>query len=57
MKKTSLTLLPDYSQWLTCLKQRISGARQRALLAANEEQIRLYHDIRCDILLLKEVTA
>jgi predicted nuclease of restriction endonuclease-like (RecB) superfamily len=45
------TLLPaDYSEWLNSLKQRIQGARQRALLAANEEQIRLYHYIGCEIL-------
>lgn len=40
----------EYAQWLTALKQRINGARQRALLAANDEQIRLYHDIGRDIL-------
>jgi len=50
MKKTALTLPADYADWLTSLKQRISGARQRALLAANDQQIRLYHDIGCDIL-------
>lgn len=50
MNKTSLTLPPDYARWLTSLKQRIRGARQRALLAANDEQIRLYHDIGRDIL-------
>jgi len=44
------TLPPDYTEWLTILKQRIRGARQRALLAANEEQIRLYHDIGREIL-------
>lgn len=32
------------------MKQRISGARQRALLSANEEQIRLYQDLGRDIL-------
>ena len=50
MNKTHLALPPDYAQWLTSLKQRIRGARQRALLAANDEQIRLYHDIGRDIL-------
>ena len=45
-----LSVLPsDYADWLASLKQRIRGARQRALLAANEEQIRLYHDIGRDI--------
>ena len=44
-------LLPaDYGAWLTDLKRRIQGARQRALLAANGEQIRLYHDIGREIL-------
>lgn len=45
-----LALPPDYSDWLTRLKQRIGNARQRALLAANEEQIRLYHEIGREIL-------
>jgi len=39
-----------YADWLVSLKQRIQGARQRAVLAANEEQIRLYHDIGREIL-------
>jgi len=39
-------LLPaDYPDWLASLKNRIQGARMRALLAANDEQLRLYHDI------------
>lgn len=50
MSKNSLVLPEDYNDWLTGLKQRIRGARQRALLAANEEQIRLYHDIGREIL-------
>jgi predicted nuclease of restriction endonuclease-like (RecB) superfamily len=46
-----LTNLPaDYADWLTALKLRIQGARQRAVLAANAEQIRLYHDIGREIL-------
>jgi predicted nuclease of restriction endonuclease-like (RecB) superfamily len=40
----------DYGAWLTSLKRRILGARQRAVLSANAEQIRLYHDIGRDIL-------
>jgi predicted nuclease of restriction endonuclease-like (RecB) superfamily len=40
-----LALPADYADWLASLKQRIRGARQRALLAVNEEQIRLYHEI------------
>jgi predicted nuclease of restriction endonuclease-like (RecB) superfamily len=48
---TNLPTLPaDYAQWLTSLKQRIQGARQRALLAVNDSQIRLYHEIGRDIL-------
>ena len=50
MSKVILTLPPDYSEWLISLKQRIRGARQRALLAANEEHIRLYFDIGREIL-------
>ena len=44
-------LLPaDYSDWLSSLKQRIASARQKAILAANGEQIRLYHEIGKEIL-------
>src|ERR1035437_2574472 len=50
MSNTLLTLPANYADWLASLKQRIQGARQRALLAANNEQIRLYHDIGRDIL-------
>lgn len=50
MKKRVLALPADYPQWLASLKDRILGARQRALLAANGEQIRLYHDIGREIL-------
>jgi len=50
MSKSALVLPADYALWLASLKERIKGARQRALLAANEEQIRLYHDIGRDIL-------
>lgn len=48
-RKTSM-LPADYGDWLSILKQRIAGARQRALFAANEEQIHLYHDIGREIL-------
>jgi predicted nuclease of restriction endonuclease-like (RecB) superfamily len=40
----------DYGIWLASLKSRIQGARMRALLSANAEQIRLYHDIGHEIL-------
>ena len=48
--KPALPLPADYGHWLASLKSRIQGARQRALLSANAEQIRLYHDIGRDIL-------
>ena len=47
---SSLNLPADYADWLSSLKQRIQGARQRALLAVNDTQIRLYHDIGREIL-------
>jgi predicted nuclease of restriction endonuclease-like (RecB) superfamily len=47
--KTSI-LPEDYGDWLSSLKQRIAGARQRILLAANKEQIQLYHEIGREIL-------
>ena len=50
MNKDILTLPMDYADWLADLKSRINGAKQRALLAANHEQIRLYHDIGREIL-------
>ncbi len=50
MNPSALALPADYAQWLTSLKQCIQGARQRALLAANGEQIRLYHQIGREIL-------
>ncbi len=45
-----LVLPPDYGEWLVSLKQQIYGARQRAVMAVNEEQIRLYHAIGSEIL-------
>ena len=50
MRNNLIGLPAGYADWLLRLKQRIAGARQRAVLAANEEQIRLYHDIGRDIL-------
>lgn len=50
MSKDRLALPADYADWLTSLKQRIRSARQRALLAANHEQIQLYHEIGREIL-------
>lgn len=40
----------DYTAWVSGLKKRIAGARQKALLSANAEQIKLYHEIGRDIL-------
>ena len=50
MSSVPAVLPADYGVWLASLKQRIRGARQRAVLAANGEQIRLYHEIGRDIL-------
>lgn len=51
MPGKSISLLPpDYADWIAELKRRIAGARQRAVLAANAEQIRLYHEIGREIL-------
>jgi predicted nuclease of restriction endonuclease-like (RecB) superfamily len=50
-KPSKALLLPaDYAQWLAGLKSQIAGARQRAVLSANQEQIRLYHRIGAEIL-------
>ena len=48
--RRELHLPVDYIKWLSALKSRISGARQRALLSVNQEQIRLYHEIGQEIL-------
>ncbi|HLA83058.1 MAG TPA: PDDEXK nuclease domain-containing protein [Thermoleophilia bacterium] len=40
----------DYAGWLASLKSHISGARQRATLAVNQELVRLYHHIGAEIL-------
>jgi predicted metal-dependent hydrolase len=50
MKKNTLILPADYADWLVNLKRRIAGARQRAVLSANQEQIHLYHYIGKEIL-------
>lgn len=48
--ETSITLPDGYGVWLLELKTRISQAQQRAILAVNQEQIRLYWQIGSDIL-------
>ena len=50
MANINLSVPAGYSDWLQGLKLRIQGARQRALLAANAEQIQLYHDIGRELL-------
>lgn len=50
MNKQIFTLPTDYAEWLISLKDRIRSARQRSLLSANSEQIRLYHEIGREIL-------
>ncbi len=45
-----LSVPEDYVRWLSSLKSRIQGARARAVLAANEELVRLYHQIGTEIL-------
>lgn len=44
-----LIVPPDYAPWLAGLKQRLHDARRRAKLAANAEQIALYHHIGGEI--------
>ena len=46
----SLPIPSDYAAWLADLKARVAGARARAVLAANAEQIALYHELGCEIL-------
>jgi predicted nuclease of restriction endonuclease-like (RecB) superfamily len=50
IEESLLVLPPDYGEWLVGLKQRIRSARHRAVMAMNEEQIRLYHSIGSEIL-------
>ena len=44
----------DYADWLADLKAQIRGARQRAVLSANHEQVALYHRIGTEILQRQE---
>ena len=50
MSKINIVHPDDYADWISSLKKRIAGARQRIVLSANEEQIQLYHEIGRDIL-------
>lgn len=51
MTRDALVPLPNgYLEWVRELSLRIQGARQRAVLAVNSEQLRLYHHIGAEIL-------
>ena len=50
MPDSDLAIPSGYADWLTSLKTHISGARQRATLAVNQELVRLYHHIGTEIL-------
>ena len=51
MTDLPIAKLPEgYASWLAELKTRFAGARQRAALSVNQEQIRLYWQIGRDIL-------
>jgi predicted nuclease of restriction endonuclease-like (RecB) superfamily len=50
MARGEQILSAEYRAWLEGLKGRIQGARAKALLAVNAEQIRLYHEIGREIL-------
>lgn len=48
---SSNTIIPaDYAPWLLSLKSRIATSQQRAVLAVNQELVRLYHHIGTEIL-------
>ncbi len=50
MSKNLAGIPADYADWLAEIKGRVTAARQRAVLAANAEFIRLYWQIGRDIL-------
>jgi predicted nuclease of restriction endonuclease-like (RecB) superfamily len=50
VKLKLVTFPAGYASWVLELKKRIAGARQKALLSANAEQIKLYYEIGRDIL-------
>ncbi|TVM04427.1 MAG: DUF1016 domain-containing protein [Candidatus Brocadia sp. WS118] len=50
IRRKPAVLPKDYAAWVVSLKKRITGARQKALLSANAEQIKLYHEIGREIL-------
>jgi predicted nuclease of restriction endonuclease-like (RecB) superfamily len=50
MSDPEIIIPRDYADWLASLKSHISGARQRATLAVNQELVRLYHHVGTEIL-------
>lgn len=46
---SALAIPVGYPEWLTSLKGRITGARQRAALSVNQDLVKLYHEIGSDI--------
>ena len=51
MTTSQATVIPvGYTDWLAEIKVLVTTARQRAVLAANAEQMRLYWQIGLDIL-------
>lgn len=50
MNKNIASIPADYASWLAEIKERVTAARQRAVLAANTELIGLYWQIGRDIL-------
>jgi len=52
--KDSLILPVNYTEWILEIKQRIAGVRQKIVLSANSEQIKLYHSIGMDILVKQQ---
>lgn len=54
MSKKVTAIPPDYIEWLSDIKSRVTAARQRTVLAANAELIQLYWQIGRDILQRKQ---
>ena len=50
MPSSKIIIPADYAPWLVSLKSRIATSQQRAVLAVNQELVRLYHHIGTEIL-------
>ena len=50
MPSSKIIIPADYAPWLLSLKSRIATSQQRAVLAVNQELVRLYHHIGTEIL-------